>query len=162
MVDSNNALFKELVDRIADLMPLPVTLQKIIQLTSDPQTEIKELLPTLERDQAMVARILKMANSSYYGFSRQILTISHAVVCLGYNTIKNIALTTSTQSFLRGRVMSYALEEGALFKHSYAVALGSRAIARRVGYPNPEEVYVMGLLHDVGKVILDQYAKDRF
>jgi len=163
MVDPNNTeLFEELVTKIGDLMPLPLTIRKIIQLTRDPQTELKDLVAVLGKDQAMVSKILKMANSSYYGFSRQITTIQHGVVCLGYNTIKNIALTASTQTLFKGAVISYALGDGSLFKHSYGVAMAARIIARKVSHPNPEEVYVMGLLHDVGKIIVDQYAKQKF
>ncbi|MDD5455722.1 MAG: HDOD domain-containing protein [Candidatus Margulisbacteria bacterium] len=157
-----NELFEELILKLNDIMPLPVTVKKIIELTRDPNTELKDLVVVLEKDQAMVSKILKLANSSYYGFSKQIKTISHAVVCLGYNTIKNMALAVSTYSMFDKSIVSYALEKGALFKHSYAVAIGSRIIAKKVKHINPEEVYVMGLLHDIGKIILDQYAKDKF
>ncbi len=163
MVDqANSELFNELVSKLDDLMPLPTTIRKLVQLTQDPDSDLKDIVISLERDQAMVAKILKLANSSYYGFSKQIKTISHAVVCLGYNTIKYIALTASTYSLFNKGVISYALEKGALFKHSYSVAIGARTLAKQLHYPNPDEVYVMGLLHDVGKVVLDQYAKQKF
>ena len=163
MVDENNSeLFEELVSKLEDLMPLPTTIKKLVQLTRDPDSDLNEIVLSLEKDQAMVAKILKLANSSYYGFSKQIKTIAHAVVCLGYNTIKNIALTATTHSILNKGVVSYALEKGALFKHSYSVAIAARILATKLKYPNPDEVYVMGLLHDVGKVVLDQYAKQKF
>jgi len=162
MSEVDNELFNSIVLKLNDLMPLPITVQKIISLTRDPNTELRELVATLERDQAMVTKILKLANSSYYGFSKQIKTISHAVVCLGYNTIKNLALAASAAPMFKSSVMSYALEKGALFNHSHAVAVCSRIIAQKIKIPNPEEVYVMGLLHDVGKMILDQYSKEKF
>ncbi|OGI11150.1 MAG: hypothetical protein A2Y40_00750 [Candidatus Margulisbacteria bacterium GWF2_35_9] len=163
MVDENNQeLFNKLVAGLKDLMPLPTTVTAIIKLTKDPNSDLKEIVYNLEKDQAMVSRVLKLANSSYYGFSRQIKTISHAVVCLGYNTIKNMALTVSTYPMFKKGIVSYALEKGAIFKHSYAVAVGARIIANKAGHPNPEEVYVMGLLHDVGKLVLDEQAKDKF
>ena len=163
MVNATNIeLFNSVVSQLKDLMPMPITMQKIVQLTRDPQTELKNLVTVIEQDQALAAKILKMANSSYYGFSKQIKTISHAVVCLGYNTIKNLVLAASTYNVLNKSIMSYALEKDALYMHSYAVAIGSRQIARYVGHPNPEEVYLMGLMHDMGKVILDQCVKQQF
>jgi putative nucleotidyltransferase with HDIG domain len=143
-------------------MPLPTTIRKLIELTQDPDTALSEIVLVLEKDQVMVSKILKLSNSSYYGFSKQIKTISHAVVCLGYNSIKNLALTASTHSIFNKGVISYALEKGSLFKHSYSVAIGARTLAKRINYPNVEEAFVMGLLHDVGKVVVDQYAKQKF
>jgi putative nucleotidyltransferase with HDIG domain len=163
MVDQQNSeLFNDLVAKLDDLMPLPMTIKKLVELTRDPDTPLHEIVAALEKDQAMVSKILKLANSSYYGFVKQINTISHAVVCLGYNSIKNLALTATTHSIFNKGVISYALEQGALFKHSYSVALGARTLAKQLKYPNQEEIYVMGLLHDVGKVVLDQYAKQQF
>ncbi len=162
MSEVDNKLFNEIVGKLNDLLPLPVTIQKIIDLTKDPHTELHELVSVLERDQAMVSKLLRLANSTYYGFSKQIKTISHAVVCLGYNNVKNLAFAASTSPLFKNSVISYALEKGALYKHSYAVAVCSRLIAKQTKYPNPEEVYLIGLLHDVGKMVLDQYAKEKF
>lgn len=163
MVDVKNSdLFNELVSKLEDLMPLPATIKKLITLTKDPDTDLQDIVTVLEKDQAMVSKVLKLSNSSYYGFTKQIKTISHAVVCLGYNTIKSLALTASTHSIFNKGVISYALEKGALFKHSYSVAIGARILAIKLKHPNPDEVYVMGLLHDIGKVVVDQYAKEKF
>lgn len=158
----NNILFNELTSKIDSLIPLPTTISEIMKVTQVPNFTAKDISKIIGKDQAMVSRILKLANSSYYGYQKSINTISHAIVCLGMETVKNLALSASSVKFLKKPVRSYALEGEALFQHSLAVALGSRIIAKKIGYSNYEEVYIMGLLHDIGKLVIDQHASQKF
>ncbi len=162
MVDENNVLYNKIVNKITELMPLPETIQKIINLTKNPDTPLKKIADALQSDEAMASKVLKLSNSSFYGFSKQVKTISHAVVCLGFNTIKQMALTAHSFSVLDTSLDTYYLDKGAMFQHSFGTALASRLLATKMFYPNAEEVYLMGLLHDVGKVVLNQYAEDEF
>ena len=156
------AFFNEIVSGLTDLLPLPTTVMAIIQISKNPNSNLQDLVKLLDKDQSMVTRILKLANSAQYGFAKQVKTINHAVVCLGFKTIRNMALTVSVSPMFQQSVDSYLLEKEELFKHSNAVAVGTRLIAKRQEYTNPDEAYVMGLLHDVGKVVLDQHAKEKF
>jgi putative nucleotidyltransferase with HDIG domain len=106
--------------------------------------------------------MLKLANSPYYGFSRKISTISHAIVCLGLDTVKSIALTSSTQEMLNNEVPAYALEEGMLWQHSICCATCARIIAKRIGFKESEEAYIAGLLLDIGKIMLSNFSEDQF
>jgi putative nucleotidyltransferase with HDIG domain len=162
MDTEKNILYSSILGKITELMPLPNTIQKIASLTKNPETPLKTISRELESDQAMVSKVLKLANSSFYGFSKQVRTISHAVVCLGYNSIRQMVLTAHSFSILDKELKSYYLEKGEMFNHSFAVALASRIIASKISYPNPEEVYLMGLLHDIGKVVINQYAPKEF
>ena len=162
MVDKDNILYSRIVNKITELMPLPETIQKIVTLTRNPDTPLKRISDVLESDEAMASKVLKLANSSFYGFSKQVKTISHAVVCLGFNTIKQMSLTAHSFSVLDSTLEGYYLDKGAMFQHSFGTALASRLLATKMFYPNAEEVYLMGLLHDVGKVILNQYAEAEF
>ncbi len=162
MVDKDNILYARIVNKITELMPLPETIQKIVDLTRNPDTPLKKISDALESDEAMATKVLKLANSSFYGFSKQVKTISHAVVCLGFNTIKQMALTAHSFSVLDKQLDGYYLDRGAMFQHSFGTALASRLLATKMYYPNAEEVYLMGLLHDVGKVILNQFAEQEF
>ncbi|MEI7941658.1 MAG: HDOD domain-containing protein [Candidatus Riflemargulisbacteria bacterium] len=162
MVDKDNLLYSRIVNKITELMPLPETIQKVVSLTRNPDTPLKKISDVLESDEAMASKVLKLANSSFYGFSKQVKTISHAVVCLGFNTIKQMSLTAHSFSVLDNTLDGYYLDKGAMFQHSFGTALASRLLATRMFYPNAEEVYLMGLLHDVGKVILNQYAEAEF
>lgn len=162
MVEKDNVLYFRIVNKITELMPLPGTIQKIVDLTRNPDTQLKKISDALESDEAMASKVLKLANSSFYGFSKQVKTISHAVVCLGFNTIKQMSLTAHSFSVLDQKLDGYYLDKGSMFQHSFGTALASRLLATKMFYPNAEEVYLMGLLHDVGKVILNQYAAEEF
>lgn len=162
MTHEDNALYNKIVSKITELMPLPDTIQKIVNLTKNPDTPLKKISDVLESDEAMASKVLKLANSSFYGFSKQVRTISHAVVCLGFNTIKQMSLTAHSFSVLDKNLDGYYLDKGAMFQHSFGTALASRLLATKMFYPNSEEVYLMGLLHDIGKVILNQYAAEEF
>ncbi|OGI11494.1 MAG: hypothetical protein A2Y40_01580 [Candidatus Margulisbacteria bacterium GWF2_35_9] len=163
MVDKDKEAFlNKIVSGLTDLLPLPTTVMAIIKISKNPNSNLQDLVKLLDKDQAMVTRILRLANSSHYGFSKEIKTINHAVVCLGFKTIQNMALTVSVSPMFQQSLDSYLLEKEGLFKHSNAVAVGSRIIAQQQKYVDPDESYVMGLLHDVGKLILDQCAKEQF
>jgi putative nucleotidyltransferase with HDIG domain len=162
MLQEENELYKKVVNKITELMPLPETIQKIVNLTKHPDTPLKKISGVLESDEAMSSKVLKLANSSFYGFSKQVKTISHAVVCLGFNTIKQMAITAHSFTVLDKNLDSYYLDKGAMFQHSFGTALASRLLASKMFFPNSEEVYLMGLLHDVGKVVLNQYAEEEF
>ncbi len=151
-----------LLNKIKELPPLPQSIPQILEITKNPDSSAQDLTRVFERDPTLAASILKLANTAYYGFNRQISTISHAIVCLGFNTIKSIALTASTHDMLSNGVEAYKLEKGMLWKHSTACATCARMIAQRVKYKDCEEAYIAGLLHDIGKIILSSFAEEQY
>lgn len=157
-----NNLMDNILNRIKDLPPLPDSVQKIIEITNSHKASATDLSKVLERDQALTSKILKLVNSSYYGFSREITTISQATMLLGFNTIKSLALTATSYNLLNRNLPAYEMEKGMLWQHSIACATACRLIAKQIKYPNPEEAYISGLIHDIGKLMLDQYASDLF
>lgn len=152
----------KLLIRVRDLPPLPQSIAQILELTNSAETSIQELAGVFERDPKLTASTLKLANSSFYGFSRTISTISHAIVCLGLDTVKSIALTSSTQDMLNKEIPAYALEKGMLWQHSIGCAVCARIIANRIGFKESEEAYIAGLLLDIGKIILSNFAEEQF
>ncbi|WP_096894244.1 HDOD domain-containing protein [Candidatus Scalindua japonica] len=151
-----------LLIKVKNMPPLPQSIIQILELTKNPESSANDLAKVFERDPKLAANILKLANSPYYGFSRTISTISHAIVCLGIDTIKSIALTSSTQEMLNNEIPAYALEKGMLWQHSIGCAVCARIIAKRIGFKESEEAYIAGLLLDIGKIILSNYAEDQF
>ncbi len=115
-----------------------------------------------ERDPTLAVDILKLANLPVYGFTSRISTITHAIVCLGLETIKSIALTSSTNEMLNEEISAYNLGEGMLWQHSISCATCAKIIAQRIGYKDEEEAYTAGLLLDIGKIILNSFAQDEF
>jgi putative nucleotidyltransferase with HDIG domain len=150
------------IQSMKEIPVLPTTIYKVIDISKNPDSSALDLSKILEKDQALTTKVLKLANSSYYGFSNKISTISHAIVCLGFDTITSIALTAQAFEVLKRPNKAYMLDEGKLFHHSISVALASKLIAQKVKYHDPEEAFVGGLLHDIGKLIVNIMFLDKF
>jgi putative nucleotidyltransferase with HDIG domain len=148
---------KAVVDAVDDLKPLPDTVTRALGLMREADVSVSEIVSALSIDQALTARILKLANSAYYGFVHPSTTLHEAVSRLGFRRTRNILLTVSYSSLLGRRVAGYNLGHGELWRHSVAVATIAQRISERVVYPAPDEAYIGGLLHDIGKLALDQY-----
>lgn len=152
----------KLLEKIKEMPPLPQSVTQILEISKNTKSSAQDLAKVFERDPALAANILKIANSSFYGFTRKISTMTHAIVCLGLDTVKSIALTSSTQEMLNNEIPAYDLEKGMLLQHSITCATCARIIAQRIGYKDCEEAYTAGLLLDIGKVILSRFAEDQF
>ena len=156
------ALKKRILSNISDLPPMPQTVIKARKIIADQKSDFKELAELLEKDQAIAAKILKLANSPYYGMSGKVSSIQHAAVVLGHKSIGEIITMGGTSTLLSNRLEGYSLEAGALWKHSLAVAFGSRIIAKRVDPGSENDAFTSGLIHDSGKLILDKYVAERW
>ncbi|MGI6648429.1 MAG: HDOD domain-containing protein [Bacillota bacterium] len=153
-------MLEKIVSRVKDLPALPAIVTRVIQLTEDPNSTAKDLSEMLSHDQSLTAKVLRLANSAYYGFPRRINTVADAVVLLGFGVIRSLVMAASVYDILEKPVQGYALAPGELWRHSQACAMGSRLIAQRVKYRYLDQAYIGGLLHDIGKVILSEYLKE--
>lgn len=152
----------QIVRRVNDLPALPHVVSQVLKLTDDPNSTVKELNDVICQDQAVTAKVLRLANSAYYGYPRRIGTIVEAIVILGFNAIRNLVLAASVHNMLNKEVPGYQLGPGELWRHSIACAMAARTLARRVRYPKPDEAFIAGLLHDIGKVILSVYVSETY
>ena len=152
---------EKILDGAADLAALPQVVMRVMDLTNDPKATAQDLEKIIALDQALAARILTLANSSYYGLPRRVSTLREAVVFLGFKTLRNLAMTITTFNMFLGRADTPALARRALWRHSVDTAQCARVI---VGLLHPvaqeavgaDQAYTCGLLHDVGKMALDQ------
>lgn len=151
---------EDIIQRVKDIPAFPHTVVKIIQLAESPDSTIQDIENTIIQDQSLTATVLRFANSTHYGYSRTISTISQATVVLGFQAIKSIAMAASVSQMMSKELPGYALEKEALWRQSQTCAIAARFIAKKVKYPKPDEAYVAGLLRDIGKVILDTYLKE--
>lgn len=146
---------------IKSLQTQPTVIAQITRMLQNPATNAEELGLAIRTDQGLTTRVLRLVNSAFYGFPGKIGSISHAVVLLGFSTVKNIVLTASVLDIFK-------TNNGGLFnardvwKHSLACGVAAQNLARAVGYEFQEESFVAGLLHDIGKVVLFQLAPDDF
>jgi len=151
---------EEIVRRVKDIPAFPHTVVRIIELAESQDSTVQDIENTIIQDQSLTATVLRFANSTHYGYSRTISTISQATVVLGFQAIKSIAMAASVSQMMSRELPGYAMEKKGLWRQSQTCAIVARFIAKKVKYPKPDEAYVAGLLRDIGKVILDTYLKE--
>lgn len=150
----------DVLQRIDDLPSLSTVVAEFLDLTRRDFFTAKDFEAVISKDQALVARLLKVANSSMYGRPRSIHSIPEAVVLVGLDQMKRIVFSVSTEGFTRTRLANYAYEpQRGYWMHSTAVGLAARAITGVLADKplHAEEAFVAGLLHDVGKLIIDDF-----
>jgi len=149
---------KALIANVDALPALPGVAAQALAVFNNPKATHRDLADIISTDQSLVAGILKLANSAYYGFSRKIATVNDAIVLLGFNTIRSLILASTVKDRFSQPVPGYSLAAGEMWKHSIVCAMTARNIARRVKFASPEEAFVAGLLHDIGKLILNLHV----
>lgn len=157
----SKTFFRKL-DRIPDIPTLPTVVIKVNEMLRDYDTSIKDLSKIIERDQAMVTKILRLVNSTFYGFKSKIKNIPHAVIILGFNTIRNAIVSVSIIEVFAGKDSFEGFDITDFWKHSVAVAVTSGYLAEQTRLDSSNDCFVAGLLHDVGKVVLSQHFPDLF
>jgi len=155
---------KKITQTIINLPTLPTVVAKMVELIDDPKSSAPSLSRLVRTDQVLTARILRLANSAYYGFPNPISSINLAIVVLGFDTIKNLGLSVAVISrFTRASSEDELLDYTRFWEHSVGVAVASRMLARLHGFRAMEgEAFVAGLVHDIGKVILSQFQTARY
>ncbi|MGE3962041.1 MAG: HDOD domain-containing protein [Dehalococcoidia bacterium] len=147
-----------LVEEIADLRPLPPIAAQVLQIAEGDTFSAHELAQAISSDPALTARVLRVANSSYYGFPRRITTIRDAVVLLGFRQVRSTLLATSA---IRSMPSYEHIEAGAFWRHSIVVGLLAELIARHEGV-HQDEAFTAGVLHNVGRLALEQARPEQF
>ena len=142
-----------IVKKARNLPVLPQVTSKLLDVVNDAKAQAKDVGKIIESDQSLAAQLLKQVNSPYYGFSGRISTLQHAVVIMGFNAVKNLAIGFSMAKMTR-KGASSALNTEQFWEHSLGVGVGARSIGKEIGYSCPEELMAAGLVHDIGKVIL--------
>ncbi|MBF0431601.1 MAG: HDOD domain-containing protein [Fibrobacteria bacterium] len=156
--DSNNSdRIKKITDAVLSLPVLPTVTAKLLELVDNPKTSANALSNLVSKDQVLTAKILKIANSAFYGFSREIPTVQRAVVVLGFNSLREISLSMSVFNAFKGDLNNKYFNVSEFWRHSIAVGLGARLLALNVSYENVAVAFTAGLLHDLGKMVLNQY-----
>lgn len=153
---------EQIVAKVKDIPVLPIRINKIIKITEDPDSSIDDLEKEILLDQSLTSKVLRLANSTHYGYPRKINTISQATILLGFQTIKSIALASTMSKLMEKELKGYALEENGLWTQSQTCAIISRYISQDVGFNNPETAYIAGLLRDIGKTILNYYVEQEY
>ena len=150
-----------LVKQVETLPTLPTVVSEILAALENPKTSAEQVNRIIVTDQALTTKILRLVNSAFFGFPREITSVTHAVVVLGFSTVRNVAITASVFSAIPGKGHA-AFDRDAFWRHSIGVGVIARILARQCKVGDPEDAFVAGLVHDIGKVVLDEYLHDDF
>ncbi len=153
---------KALFHSIRNLPTLPFVTTKVMETMNNPRSSASDLSKIISSDESLAAKVLRLVNSAYYGFPKPITTISHAVTILGFNTLRTIVVGISVSGLFPGKSEEGIFSRKSLWLHNLGTAVGAKTLARKIGRPDSEEMFLAGLLHDVGKIILEEYVHEEF
>ena len=160
--DAKKAIVAKAIQEISHIATLPEVTLKIIKLVEDPDSTAQDLNKVITNDPALGARILKVVNSAFYGLPGQIGSINRAIVLLGLNAVKNIAIAASLAKLFRGGQICPSFNARDLWMHSIACATATRLYAQRAGLGLPDEAFLAGLIHDLGIMVEIQAIRPKF
>jgi len=153
---------KNIIMTTRDLPAMPQVASKVLELSSDPNTSALQLQQIIADDQAMTARILKIANSAMYSCSRKVKTLTEAIVMLGFNSIRSLVVTSAARNLYNTRKSTTGLKERLLWEHSIGVAFACRLLVQERIPGLAEEAFLAGLMHDIGKLVLNLRVPEEF
>ena len=146
---------------LEDLPPMHEVVMKAQEIMADPNSDIGDLATIIERDQSIAIRILKLINSAHYGLSGKVSSIKQACSLLGLRALQEVIITAAVSKVLERELKGYEFESGEVWLHSVATGFCSRILAEKKNRELANDAYTGGLLHDVGKIILDPYVLER-
>lgn len=147
---SANKDWREIVAWIGDLPPMPAVASQALQLVEDPGATAQGLGDLLSKDPALAARVLKIANSALFSRQREITTLSQAVLVMGFKALKGVIVAATLRQFNK----KFGETEQMVWEHSMGVALAATTLAARLKKKYVEEIFLLGLLHGLGQVVL--------
>jgi len=162
MPESNNILR---IRRYISSMPsLPTTVAKVMEICNNPKTSPTDLDKVISLDPVLMGKVLKLINSAYYGLQNQVTSLVRAIIMLGVNTVKNLALSTAILDKLADKSGFRALNMEGFWRHSLCVGVVAKMIAKKKGVPAQrlDEFFAAGLLHDIGKIPLNNALSDEY
>lgn len=144
---------QEIIAKVGDLPSLPTVAARINAEIENENLSAKLLGAIIAEDPSLASRMLRLANSAFYGMPRQISSIERAVMVLGFDTVKNLALSISIFSFFQ-KGISPAIDVIGLWNHSLGVAVSARILVARINPRLAEQAFLFGIVHDIGKIAL--------
>jgi len=146
----------EVLQSISRLKPMPSSVSQILREIEKQDVTIEKLVGMIGLDQVLTALVLQISNSASLGYARTCSTLREAIMYIGLQRLKSILMTSTATSMMGRSLKGYRLGAGELWQHSLAVGSVAEWLAQALKYPEPEQAYVAGLLHDIGKLLLDQ------
>jgi putative nucleotidyltransferase with HDIG domain len=161
MYEKEVGLKQKIISSIKGLPAMPQVVLEIQNLLSTTDLSIKKISDLVETDQSITTKVLKIANSAYYGMSSKISTIQQASRVLGLMGLSEVVTMAGTERLLGGKLPGYGYDSDNLWKHSLAVAYGSKVLANLLDPGVSHTAHIAGLIHDAGKIILDRFVSEK-
>jgi len=160
--ETSEKLKADLLENLKELPTLPTVVAQLMMTLNEPTSSARDLERLISNDQAIAARLLKLANSAFYGLPGKVTSLGRAITLLGFNTVRSLVLTIGVVDKFSGKSAGQYFDRGEFWEHSLSVAMASRLLGAKDAKLSPEEAHIAGLLHDIGKVIMDFLMPDKF
>lgn len=154
--------YKKLIDKMEHLPTLPKIYTALMKVTSDPNSTVDDVVNLISQDQASSVEVLKTVNSSFYGFENDITTIKGAVMHLGFKEVKNIVMALSMIKMFPETGKESVFSVDGLWRHSLATGVAARLLGKKIGLENMENLFLAGIVHDLGKLFFLQQFEDEY
>ena len=145
-------VLQRMMSTIGELPASPVIIASVMSMTANLDTNVTEVSRLLATDSTLTAKVLKLANSSYYGRPQEVCSVKEAILIMGFYAVRTLVIASSARSLFSGDDPDGPVEK--LWRHSLATAIASRQIAGHLKHPHRDEVFIAGLMHDIGKLVM--------
>jgi putative nucleotidyltransferase with HDIG domain len=151
---------KMILESMEKLPPFPAVIHRVLQIMGDPKSSAQDIVEIIQYDQSITASVLMICNSAYFGLRHPVYSVRDALVRIGFNQLMEIILSRGGAHLFARSYPGYDLAAGELWRHSVACALLSQIVADRMGFKTTPMEFTAALLHDIGKVVLNEFVKD--
>jgi len=155
--------YQRVIESIDNLPSLPAIVTRLMQVVNSPDTSADDAAKLIEKDPALTSKMLRLANSAFYGIPRSISSVASAVVILGFNTIRSLVLSASVMQMFPGEKSGF--DKDRFWKHSIVCAIAAKIMVRHfmsIRMMDPESAFCAGILHDIGKLIFNEFVHDDY
>jgi putative nucleotidyltransferase with HDIG domain len=161
---ATNDNLRRIKDYVGTMPSLPITVSKVLEVCNNPKTSPIDLDRVIQLDPVLMGKVLKLINSAYYGLGTQVTSLARAIIMLGINTVKNLALSTAVMDRLVDKNDFKAINMDGFWRHSLCVGVTAKLIAKARGVDPKllEEYFAAGLLHDIGKIPLNNALAEEY
>ena len=156
MVEIDPGRLEGLLEDEDSIPACPEVVSKVSELCADEKSTARDIGQAIMADEAISSKLIKLANSSFYGLSGRISTVTQAAIILGSNEIRSVVYSLPAMDLFSSSTVEGGIDLRALWEHSVRVAVLARQLAYSIRYDRPEEAFVGGVLHDMGQVILNR------
>jgi HD-like signal output (HDOD) protein len=154
-MDNDSREIRNVEKFAVNIPPFPRAAQQVMGMLRDPRVQIPKVAEIVSLDQGFASKVLRMANSAYFGLPRKVSNVTEALVLLGWANVRIVLISASVGPILCRGLKSYSMEEGVLWEHSVGSAFAARMISKQLVPATYNMAFTSGLLHDVGKVAID-------